>query len=268
VDLADIQSLFFQLTCAEPAVAATPLAALEALSASGPVPGRRGLELYASGVRAKLAECLVIPYPKVLAVLGRPAFLAAFDVYRRERGAGASVEALIDGFPAFLAHHLPQARADLEALARLERARLHASRAPGGEPVSPGALARVPPAQWGRTGLRLLPSLALLPLPFDVSEAWQALDDESEPTPPTAVPTVFAVWRSGFVVYHARLEGVEARALDVALRGGSLADVCAAFHGRRQPADDAFAVLHGWMEDGLVSDVQPLPSDVLPEVNP
>ena len=55
-----------------------------------------------------------------------------------------------------------------------------------------------------------------------------------------------AVWRGGFVAQHLSLEGDEARALELALAGAPLAEVCAAFTDAPDPAQRAFSVLREW----------------------
>jgi hypothetical protein len=57
-------------------------------------------------------------------------------------------------------------------------------------------------------------------------------------------------------VFHTALLSDEALALERAAAGAPLADVCAAFEGREAPAEEAFAALASWLDEGWVAAIE------------
>jgi hypothetical protein len=64
-----------------------------------------------------------------------------------------------------------------------------------------------------------------------------------------------AVWRKGFDVFDAELAPEEARALQLALGGAPLGEICGAF-GESQAA---FAALQSWLAEGWIAAICPAP---------
>jgi hypothetical protein len=158
---------------------------------------------------------------------------------------------------AFLRRHPAAERSDLGDLAELEWARSEVFFEAPAEAVDRGRLAELEPEGFGRARLRFVPALRLLRLGHAVQEPWlEAVRGvAAAPAPPT--PTFLAVWRSGLEVLHAPLAQPEGRALQGALSGARLLEVCERFAAADEPAEAGFAALASWFDEGWVAGVVP-----------
>jgi hypothetical protein len=98
-------------------------------------------------------------------------------------------------------------------------------------------------------------ALRLLVLDHDAAAVWRRIEEGEVACEPIAAATALAVWRSGFEVFHARVEPDEARALAAALAGDPLSRVCAAFERHEDPAAAAFAALASWLDEGWIAGI-------------
>jgi hypothetical protein len=249
MNLAEIQSALFALTSGE--VEPSPEAV--GFIADSAVDSRRRVEAYADAIRGKAAHAVGVPYRKIATLLGEPRFLQLFDAHKRSRPPERrTLRDLVWELPEFLGRNPAWGRADLGALAALELARHEVSVEVGIDPVGADALATLAPRRWPAATLRLVPSLRLIRVSFDVSGLWRAVDERRPPPPPVEAATTLLVWRKGLDVYHSVLSAAEAAALDRAAAGAPLSEVLAPFG---HEADQAHAALHGWFADGLVGSV-------------
>jgi hypothetical protein len=252
--LAQLQSALFALTSGE----REPSPELpDIIGGPDRIPARRRVEVYADAVRYKAAHALSVPFPKVEALLGPVRFLELTVEHMtscpRPR---RTVLNLAQDLPAFLARDAARwGRSDLGDLAWLELVRHALSAEAGAETVGPDALAGLDERGWARAILRFVPALRVVRVGFDVAPVWDALDRKVEPPPPRAMACTLLIWRRDLQVFHSVLEEPEARALEKAVAGAALSEVCDAFTDREAPADEAYAALHGWFTDGLVASV-------------
>jgi hypothetical protein len=149
----------------------------------------------------------------------------------------------------------PGARSDLGDLAELEWARAEVFFEAPAAPVTRAALAALGPGAFVGARLKLVPALRLLRLEHDVLHLWRRLEGGLPPEAPIAAPVAVAVWRPAFDVFHTALAPDEAVALERAMAGATLGEVCAAFEAREAPAQAAFAALASWLDEGWVAEI-------------
>ncbi len=169
-------------------------------------------------------------------------------------GQDPCIERLGRGFPDFLAER-PQLSPTALGLARLECAELEALLA-----LDPQAVLRAPAqsgAAFAGSQLAFVPSLQVARLP---RAAWLALGYPVQAAPEDDGSMVeIAVWRPGFAVQRVLLEEDEARALELARGGATLAVLCAAFTQLAEEAAIARAlrVLSSWFARKWITRSQP-----------
>ncbi len=88
--------------------------------------------------------------------------------------------------------------------------------------------------------------LAIVPL-------WKELEDGAPPSAPRAEPTAVAVWRKGFVVFHAGIAPDEAVALRRAMSGAPLGEVCEAFAERPDAVQAALSAVASWFAEEWIA---------------
>jgi hypothetical protein len=256
VTLAETQALFAEAISGG---APLPPGALERCFAGTPaLPAAARVAIYADMYRFRLIDALRDSYPSLFRLLGDETFAALADDYlHRHPSEHHDVGQVGRHLADFLRRHPDPERLDLADLAALEWARQEAFFAPSAAPIGAEAMAGLDAEGVARTGLALAPSLRLLSLDHDSTPLWRRLEDGQPPGPPLPGPAAVAVWRTGFEVFHALLELEEAAALAEALRGATLASICAAFATRDDPAAAAHAALSSWLVEGWVVGLRP-----------
>ena len=207
-------------------------------------------DIYARMYRDRIVDALREDFPRVGAILRGERFRTlAVSYLAAHPSAHPSLRHVGRALPDFIAGVAP---ADLPPflsdLARLEWARGEAFDAPDVEPLGLDDLRAVSPADWGRLRFTLVPAAKLLVVDWPVHEIWAA----GEGLDPDAVlprRTVVRVWRKGFAVYHAAMDGAEETALLHARAGEPFAIIC---EGLETP-DQAAGLLLRWVEDGLIA---------------
>ena len=258
MNLAQLQAALFALTSGEREPPSEPP---DFIGGPDGVPLRRRLEVYADTIRLKAVHALGVPFPKVAALLGKARFEDLVVEHRAScPRATRRILDLVQGLPDFLAKDpVRWGRPDLGDLALLELVRHRLSAEAGAETVGPETLAALDEGGWATATLRFVPALRLVRVGFDVAAVWECLDRKADLPPPRATPITLLVWRKGLGVFHSVLEQPEAGALERAVAGAALSEVCDAFAGREAAADEAYAALHGWFTDGLVASVTTAP---------
>ncbi|WP_193317334.1 HvfC/BufC N-terminal domain-containing protein [Janthinobacterium violaceinigrum] len=231
----------------------------------GPAP----LHIHADGYVQRLLECLQADYPVLRKVMGDElfAFFARAYVWRHP-SASATLYDLGGGFADFLAASQRDAGERQQALrfpvelARLERARSEAGRAPGLEklapPMLPSGLELLlgPMQQW-----RLAPCARLLALSFPLCDYWQqaqAAPGDAVPAQPQATPAFVAISRMHYRIVMQELQPWQFDWLQ-ALDGGAPLAQCArqAAHAGGRTPDEVQADAMLWLPmaaaAGLVS---------------
>jgi hypothetical protein len=253
VTLAEAQAAFHALATR----AADPPLPAEALLAGTPDLGAaERIGIYADMYQWRLADALREDHPKVAALLGDERFLALAEAYAREHPSDRpDLAQLGRHLAAFLRRSPTAERADLAALAALEWARAEVFLEAPAAPARRDDLAALRPDTFSLARLVLVPALRVLVLDHDVAAVWRRIEDGEPPGEPAPGAAALVVWRSGFDVFHARVDLDEARALADALAGEPLSRVCAAFERREDPAAAAFAALSSWLEEGWIAAV-------------
>jgi hypothetical protein len=161
--------------------------------------------------------------------------------------------------PAFLAAGPPPgAPPYLADLARLEWTRLEVFDAPDARALTLADLRRVAPEEWPALRFAPVPAFARLDLAWPVHRAWTAAEAGEAPVLEPA-PTALRVWRDDFLVYHAPMDGHEARALARMLEGRPFAAICEVFSDLdgEDAARGAGTLLASWIDDGVVASPAP-----------
>jgi len=254
--LAETQRLFQALATRDPAV---PAGEAERLLRGTPgLSAADRLSIYADMYVWRLVDALRADYPKLAALLGDERFFTLAEAYVRAHPSDRpDLGQLGRHLPAFLQRHPARDRPDLADLAALEWARTEVFFEAPAEPLGPGAFGSLAPRAFLASRLALVPALRLLVLDHDPVDAWRRLEagEESGPAAPGPAPVV--VWRSGFDVFHVRVDLDEAMALASAASGDPIERICAAFGRRPDPAGAAFEALSSWLREGWVASIRP-----------
>jgi Putative DNA-binding domain len=209
------------------------------------------VEIYANMYLWRLVDALRETFPNLTRYLGDVVFAAlARDYVRCNPSEHHDVGRIGRRLPAFLREHPDLERPVLADLAELEWARNEVFFAPLADPVGPEVLAGLGPDDLSRSRLLLSPALRVLAPDHAVAGLWRQLEDGERPAPAIVQASPLAVWRSGFSVHHCALSLDEAVALRRAERGEGLAQVCAAFEDREDPAAAASGAIASWFAEG------------------
>jgi len=234
MNLAQTQRLFWDLLRG----AQQPL---EGFVGSPELPVAERIAIYARMFLDRQVEALHETFPKVAAALGEGAF---HDVAAGYVLAHPSEHPDLGQLGRHFAGFLD--RADLSDLARLEWTRGEVFEAASADSLSTEELARLAQdaAAFAGHRLQLIPALRLLRLRHDVGPLWEGTAKAAEERPATLV-----VWRAGFDVFHVEVDADEAAAVQLAIQGAALGDVCGAL------GDPARAVetLQGWLGEGWIA---------------
>jgi len=249
-DLRELQAAFWR-SLTSGAAEASLLGRIRSTPALGA--GDR-FDIYARMYRDRIVDALREDFPRVAAILGDDRFKALAASYLATHpSAHPSLRHVGRELPNFIAGSaaagLPAFLADL---ARLERARGDAFDAPDVEPLGLDDLRAVSPADWGGLRFVLVPAATLLVAGWPVHEIWGAGEDlHADAVLPRR--TAVRVWRQGFAVYHAAMDGAEEAALRHAQAGEPFATICEVL----ETPDEAAGLLLRWVEDGLIARTRP-----------
>lgn len=233
---------------------------------------RARIELYRSGYRIRLVECMRATYPALRHALGDELFDAfAADYVERNPSRSHTLLDLGAGFADHLAAtrpdgHLPAREREawpdfLIDLARLERVFLEVYEGPGveGEPIACGEdLPLEPDALWLGAHARAVPCLRLVRSRFSVAPYMLAVRRGERPELPAAEPA------RSWLALSRRDYGVTLTALDS--RGHQCLGALAAGADLRRAAaaadlsePDAWSRLRDWADRGFFRTVNPAP---------
>jgi hypothetical protein len=218
-----------------------------------------GFGIYLAAYRARLTAALRENFTVLQRALGDQAFANLARDYidthpsrsRSIRFFGDELSAFLDASPGKLPH---PALADVARMDWAIRGAFDAADAP---PLTLSDLAALPAEAWAEQRFRLLPSLRLVDLKWNVEPIWRALDDDAEAqtAAPAALPHVLLVWRPQLDCRWRSLDAVEATALRALAGGASFAACCTAIaaSGAADPARVAAGLLRRWVVDGLLA---------------
>jgi hypothetical protein len=248
--LAEVQDLFHAFATRSPAAAGRDPA--DAFVGTPSLPARERLAIYAEMYLWRQVDALREDFPKLAAVIGDAGFYAFAEGYvRAHPSEDPSLSKLGRRVADHLAHR-PAGRADLPDLARLEWARAEAFEAEEVPLAGIHSLRAIAPEELPRVRLGFAPAVRLLRLEHDAPALWLAIEDGAALPPPRVAHLAVAVWRKEFEVFHAVLEADEARALERALAGEALGEVCEPFGGRGDAAEAALRAVASWFTEGWV----------------
>ncbi len=259
--LRELQTSFFRSIASAPGTSASerfdPLL-LELVRRQGRLGAAKRLDIYAQMYWARLVEVLREDFPRVATCLGTERFTdTAVRYLARNRSTHPSVRHAGARIAAFLADEAEIQRWPfLPDLARLEWARLEVFDAPDTEPLRVAQLEAIPPADWPTLTFTLTPAVRLLRSAWPVHEIWAAAEDRGPCTPVRPAETHLRIWRDGFTVYQATMDGAEYRALERVVARESFAAVCETLESTIGPADaprEAAQLLLRWIEDGILA---------------
>jgi hypothetical protein len=210
------------------------------------------LEVYRSGYRARLVECLADDYPATKHWIGDAGFEA---LARRYVDAHPSRSPSLNGFGQKLPGFLGASGVDMAAfgadLARLEWALVDAIHAAPAAPISPERIAAVPAEAWAGARLRAAPSVRLLRFDHPVDAYYQAFRD-GRAACVAVEPSATLVHRREWVVWRRALTAPMASVLEALLGGAPLGEALGA--SGAEPAD-VTTWFHDWVAGAVFSDV-------------
>ncbi len=208
------------------------------------------LEIYANMFVWRQIDALREDFPKLAQLLGDEGFYATAEKYLRVHpSTHPSLGQLGRQFTSFLAE-TPGQRPDLADLAALEWARCEVFEEAHARAAAADLVTGPVPA---RIMLRTVPALRLLSLRHEIVPLWKELEDGAPPSAPRAEPTAVAVWRKGFVVFHAGIAPDEAVALRRAMSGAPLGEVCEAFAERPDAVQAALSAVASWFAEEWIA---------------
>ena len=206
-------------------------------------------EIYARMYRDRVVDALREDFPRVAAILGDERFKALAASYLATHpSAHPSLRHVGRELPSFIARSATGLPAFLADLARLEWARGDAFDAPDVGPLGLDDLRAVSPEDWGGLRFALVPAATVLVADWPVHEIWEAGEGAVLPG-----RTAVRVWRKGFAVYHAAMDGPEETALRHVRAGEPFATICEVL----ETPDEAAGLLLRWVEDGLITRTRP-----------
>jgi hypothetical protein len=213
------------------------------------------LDIYANMYFYRLRDALAEDFAAVRAVVGEGNFHnLATDYLIAHPPAHFSLRYAGQHLPSFLLRHpLSRRWPHLVDLAQLEWAILDAFDAADAPVLEPATLAAVPSEGWPALRFQLTPSLRLLQLKWPADEVWKQVQREETPAAPARAAVSLRVWRQDLRVYHRRIDAAERAALVAIQSAASFADVCETITACDVGADRVSALLHTWLDDGLLS---------------
>lgn len=227
------------------------------------------LSIYHSAYRQRLRSCMETDHPVLSVYLGDELFdrlVACYVVQAPSRQ--PSLRQFCDRLPRFLSTTAPFSEHPvLSDLAHFERRLLSVFDAAEAPRVQRTALLHLPPAAWPGLGLRFHPSVERFTSTTHCVPIWQAL--KGDRTPPAAAAGSrqhWLIWRNRERVSEFRgLQQDEHAALAAAMAGGRFAEICQGllqWHELEPATQRAAALLARWIEDGLITTLQPSATDI------
>jgi hypothetical protein len=207
------------------------------------------LAIYYNAYRARLHDALSSAFDKTHAYVGDELFAELCEGYVRDHPSHfRNMRWYGDRFAEFVRQALPDypVVAELAAFEWTLGLSFDAADAPV---LAAKDLAAIDADEWERIGFHLQPSLQILPMHWNATEIWLALDRDE--APPDAVradePGHWLVWRKDLQPHFRSLSDLETRALRGLQQGLSFAEVCSvAASGANQ--DDVSVQIASWLQ--------------------
>lgn len=279
--LREVQKLFYDLATAPTGVAAglaergLGAADLETLVRGDQrLSAVERLDVYANMYFYRILDVLRDEYPRVVVAVGEVAFHdLVTDYLLAHRPRHPSLRAAGAWLPGYLqAHPLGSAWPWLPGLALLERTHRELFDGADAPVLMADTLRELPPEAFVGLAVRLIPTHALIEVPFALSTIWENLAAGDRAEPDTRRESLL-VWRQGIEVRHRVVDDVgEAAMLALAAGGATMGELCEKMISLG-PADQegdgqaggnvtrAFQILARWVDDGLLTRVSGAPAD-------
>lgn len=229
-----------------------------------PLPTTERLAIYRNAYQVRLIEALDETYPilhkllgdEVFVTLGETFIAARPSVHRSIRWYGRELAVFMAATPPYSEQPI------LSEVAAFEWTLSEVFDAPDVPSLPRAALNAVVPSAWNDLKFRFQPSLRRLPLSWNTTAVWQACSrDESPPQPElTGQPVLWLLWRQNLQNYFRSMDASEAAAIDAAIRGCTVGDMCtaiAAWVPEEQIPLRAATLLGGWADSGIIVEASP-----------
>jgi hypothetical protein len=217
------------------------------------------LAIYRNAYQVRLIDALHETYPVLHGLLGDEAWLTLGEAYvAGHPSVFRSIRWYGRDLSVFMASCPPYDEAPvLSEVALLEWTLSEVFDAKDADALERAALAAVDPAQWGALTFAFHPSLRRLTFSWNTAAVWKAMSrDETPPRPELAdSPVAWLLWRQNLQNYFRSMTGVEAAALDAALRGRNFGEICEDLSARLPPDEipaAAAGLLGTWADSGLI----------------
>lgn len=218
------------------------------------------VNVYAEMYWLRLRDVLRDEFAQVHAVLGDENFdVLAAKYAKAHPSTHFSLNWLGQHLPSFLKAHPVDDAPWLWALAELEWARSQSFIAPDGPVATAESLGLVTPETAESVRFTLTTSVRLLRHHVDVRPLFRAIADGQSwrEVPVETAQTALVVFRQGFTVFHDAVSEAEARALELAVNGATLPELCEAFaEFGDEAAPRAFQAIASWVNEGMVARVE------------
>ncbi|MDP3235202.1 MAG: DNA-binding domain-containing protein [Myxococcales bacterium] len=218
------------------------------------------VNVYAEMYWLRLRDVLRDEFEQVHAVLGDENFdVLAAKYVKAHPSTHFSLNWLGQHLPAFLKAHPVDGAPWLWALAELEWARSQSFIAADSPVATAESLGLVTPETAESVRFTLTPSVRVLCHDVDVRPLFRAIADGQpwRQVPVEAARTALVVFRQGFTVFHDAVSDAEATALELAMNGATLPELCEAFSELGdEAAPRAFQAIASWVNEGLVARVE------------
>lgn len=218
------------------------------------------VNVYAEMYWLRLRDVLRDEFAQVHAVLGDENFdVLAAKYAKAHPSTHFSLNWLGQHLPSFLKAHPVDDAPWLWALAELEWARSQSFIAPDGPVATAESLGLVTPETAESVRFTLTTSVRLLRHDVDVRPLFRAIADGQSwrEVPVETAQTALVVFRQGFTVFHDAVSEAEARALELAVNGATLPELCEAFSEfGDEAAPRAFQAIASWVNEGMVARVE------------
>lgn len=215
---------------------------------------RSRMEIYADMFVRRQIDALREDFPKLAALMDDDVFYDFGEDYvRAHPSVHHSLSKLGQHVATFLTKR-PGSRSDLADMAALEWARAEVFEEAAVPTASPEILRSLAGDDFAGRCLAVVPALRLLRLEHNVLVPWRQIEEGRSPGDPRPGRRFAVVWRKGFDVFHVPVDPDEARALERAMAGEPLGEICQAFEDRPDAIEAAFRSVGSWFAEGWIAE--------------
>ena len=233
---------------------------VESIESSPRRSAEQRMALYADAYGLRLKEALSTDYERLHGYLGDDLFETLMQHYIERypshhpslRFFGQHMADLVERLEPF--SNLPE----VAEITRIETAFGNSFDAADCQSVTLDQLAGLKPEAWATLKLRFHDAVQQLPQRYNSFKIWRALSNEEVPPQKTAQQATWIIWRQDLVSRYRALSNAEAAALDVALSGGTFADLCETLldhFSEEETPQQAAGYLQQWITTQMVCEL-------------